>query len=160
MTVSTDHLCGHEFWVRMYSSPVRKQRKLFGNQHMIRFIIPYPKTASGKKQWAKEYGLNAYWAGKHWSKRKVDAEYWHLLVRSEMRKQLKDVQMFSLPVEIEFKWNDRLDLSNHTAMAKMIEDALRGSVIQDDSRRYVKRITHAFHNEPYIEVSIRELRES
>ena len=124
-------------------------------RHMIRLIIPYPKTAAGKKQWAKEYGLNAYWAGKHWSKRKADAEYWHLLVRSEMRNQLKGVQMFSLPVEIEFWWNDRLDLSNHAAMAKMIEDAMRGIIFKDDSRRYVKRITHSFHDEPYIKVIIR-----
>ena len=24
------------------------------------FTIPYPKTAAGKKQWAKDYGLNKY----------------------------------------------------------------------------------------------------
>ena len=38
------------------------------------FIIPYPKSDAGKKQWNREYGLNAYWAGKHWKKRTKDAE--------------------------------------------------------------------------------------
>ena len=127
---------------------------------MIKFTIPYPKTPAAKKQWAKEYGLNAYWAGKHWSRRKTDAEYWHLLVSSEIHRQLKGVRMFSSPVEIKFMWNDRLDLSNHAAMAKMIEDTLRGILIKDDSPRYVKQITHTFHDKPYIEVHIKEYGES
>lgn len=51
------------------------------------FRIPYPESKAGQKQWAKDYGMNAYYAGKHWSIRKRDAEYWHWLVRAAMEEQ-------------------------------------------------------------------------
>lgn len=121
------------------------------------FVIPYPKTESGKKQWSKQYGLNAYYAGKHWSKRKEDAEFWHRLVWVEMCKQGIRRKPFENPVVITFYWNDRLDCSNHAVMAKMIEDAMRGRVIRDDSRRWVKGIQHYFHDKPYIGVVITEI---
>lgn len=31
----------------------------------MEFSIPYPTTPKGKAAWNKQYGLNAYWAGKH-----------------------------------------------------------------------------------------------
>lgn len=37
------------------------------------FRIAYPKTGAEKKKWAKEYGMNAYYAGKNWALRKKDA---------------------------------------------------------------------------------------
>ena len=121
------------------------------------FVIPYPKTESGKKQWSKQYGLNAYYAGKHWAKRKEDAEFWHRLVLVEMSKQDVRRKPFENHVVITFYWNDRLDCSNHAVMAKMIEDAMRGRVIRDDSRRWVKGIQHYFHDKPYIGVVITEI---
>lgn len=121
------------------------------------FVIPYPKTESGKKQWSKQYGLNAYYAGKHWAKRKEDAEFWHRIVWVEMSKQGIRRKPFENPVVITFYWNDRLDCSNHAVMAKMIEDAMRGRVIRDDSRRWVKGIQHFFHDKPYIGVVITEI---
>lgn len=121
------------------------------------FVIPYPKTDSGKKQWSKQYGLNAYYAGKHWSKRKEDAEFWHRLVWVEMCKQDVRRKPFENPVVITYYWNDRLDCSNHAVMAKMIEDAMRGRVIHDDSRRWVKGNEHYFHDKPYIGVVITEI---
>ena len=36
------------------------------------FEIPYPPTKRGKAAWNKRFGLNAYYAGKHWSQRKPD----------------------------------------------------------------------------------------
>ncbi len=122
------------------------------------FIIKYPKTAAGKKQWSKNYGLNAYYAGKHWAQRKKDAEYWHRLVRSEMDMQKVRKFPFKNPVIITFYWNDRLDCSNHAAMAKMIEDAMKGRIIKDDSRAWVKGNEHYFHDEDYIRVVIEEIR--
>lgn len=121
------------------------------------FVIPYPKTATGKKAWAKQYGLNAYYSGKHWSIRKRDAEYWHMLTRSEMERQKVRRRPFENPVIISFYWNDRLDCSNHAIMAKMIEDAMKGRIIQEDSRRWVKGIEHYFHDENFIRVAIREI---
>jgi hypothetical protein len=121
------------------------------------FIIPYPKTPAGKKQWSKNYGLNAYYAGKHWSIRKRDAEYWHRLTSAEMERQKVRRFPFENAVVISFYWNDRLDCSNHAIMAKMIEDAMRGRVIKDDSRRWVKGIEHYFHDNDFIKIVIREV---
>lgn len=121
------------------------------------FIIPYPRSEAGKKKWNREYGFNAYWSGKHWSKRKADAEYWHRLVRSEMERQkVRRVPLENAAV-ITFYWNDRLDCSNHAAMAKMIEDAMKGRIIKDDSGRYIRGIEHYFHDEEYIRVVVREV---
>ena len=122
----------------------------------MRFKIPYPTTKAGKAQWAKDYGLNAYYAGKHWSKRKRDAEFWHSMVRAELRKQGIKPRPFREPVIISFWWNDRLDIDNHAAMGKMIVDSLKGVLIEDDTRRYVHGVGHLFHNEDYILVEVAE----
>lgn len=124
----------------------------------MKFIIPYPSTKAGRSKWSKEYGLNAYWSGKHWAKRKADAEYWHRLVHAELRRQGIKPRLFKNPVTITFRWNDRLDLTNHAAMSKMIEDAVKGWIIQDDSRRWVREIHHLWHEENYIEVEIKEVK--
>jgi Holliday junction resolvase RusA-like endonuclease len=109
------------------------------------------------KRWTKEYGMNAYYAGKHWSIRKRDAEYWHLLTRSAMNKQEVRIRPFEKPVEISFLWNDRLDIDNHAVMGKMVVDAMKGRLINDDSRRWVKGVYHGFHDEDYILIQIREV---
>lgn len=119
--------------------------------------IEYPKTAAGKKQWCKLYGSNAYWAGKHWSKRKEDAQYWHALTWAAMTKIRK--RPLDKPVVITFLWNDNLDLDNHSMMGKMIIDALKSRLLHDDSRRWVKGIEHYWHDEPYIKVIIQEVEQ-
>lgn len=121
------------------------------------FVIHYPPTPPGKKAWNKEYGLNAYYSGKHWSKRKADADYWHKLVKSAMEGQKVRRFPFENPVIITFFWNDRLDCSNHAIMAKMIEDGMCGRIIKDDSRRHVRGIEHYFHDENYIRIVVREV---
>lgn len=121
------------------------------------FIIPYPKTAAGRKQWNKLYGLNAYWAGKHWAKRKEDADYWHRLVRYEMQRQNVRKAPFEKPVKITYLFNDNLDATNHAAMVKMIEDAMKGRIIREDSRRYVKGFSCWFHSGDHIKVIVEEL---
>ena len=129
-----------------------------GNRnHAIRFMIPYPSTKKGRAEWSKKYGLNAYWAGKHWAQRKNDADYWHNLVHSELRRQgIRG--SFDRPVWITFRWNDRLDLDNHAAMGKMIVDALKGAIIRDDNRQHIKELRHTWHDEDWIEVEIEEWR--
>ena len=96
------------------------------------FRIYYPKSKAEQKRWAKEYGMNAYYAGKHWSRRKQDAEYWHLLTRSALNRQEVRRTPFEKPVVITILWNDRLDIDNHAVMGKMIVDALKGRLINDD----------------------------
>ena len=53
-------------------------------ERVLEFVIHYPETKQGKTEWSKRYGLNAYWAGKHWAERKRDAEHWHWLTRAEL----------------------------------------------------------------------------
>ena len=121
-----------------------------------KFIIPYPKTQAGKKAWAKNYGLNKYWAGVHWAIRKRDADFWHALVSSEMNNQSVRKFPFQNAVIITFYWNDRLAIDNRAAMGKLILDAMKGRVIKDDSRRWVKGVEHYFHDENFIRVIVRE----
>lgn len=119
--------------------------------------IPYPNTASGKKAWNKRFGMNAYYSGKHWAERKEDADFWHHLTRAAMSKAQVRRRPFDKPVVITFCWNDRLDLDNHSIMSKMIIDALKGRLINDDTRRWVKGIEHYWHDEDYIKIIITEV---
>lgn len=118
------------------------------------FDIQYPNTKAGKSLWNKQYSLNAYYAGKHWSVRKRDAEFWHLLVQEAICKQKKAIHMASVPVQITILFHDGLDCSNHAAIVKMIEDALKGKIIQDDSPKYVRKICMGFHDINCIRVII------
>ena len=121
------------------------------------FRIYYPKNKAEMRKWTSEYGMNAYYAGKHWSKRKADAEFWHLMTCSAMNRQEVRRRPFGKPVEISFLWNDRLDIDNHAIMGKMIVDAMKGRLINDDNRAWLKGVCHYFHNEDYILVRIREV---
>lgn len=121
------------------------------------FHIDYPRTKAGKKQWAHEYGMNKYYAGVHWSIRKRDADFWHMLTRSYMNRCGVRKQPFRRPVYVSFWWNDRLDLDNHAVMGKFIVDAMKGRVIEDDSRRWLRGVRHYWHDEDYIKIIIREV---
>ena len=122
------------------------------------FIIPYPSTKEGKAAWNKRFGLNAYYAGKHWTKRQKDAEYWHKLVWAEMERQKVKFSKFNVPVCIRFWFNDRLDIDNDSIFCKLIIDSLKGWVIEDDNKKYVQRIELNCHNENYILVVIERMK--
>ena len=122
----------------------------------VSFAIDYPPTDAGKKNWNRKYGLNAYYSGKYWSQRKQDADYWHLMTKSAMNRASIKKKPFEKPVIITMYFNDRLDCSNHAAMFKMIEDAMKGFVIADDSGKYVVGSEMYFHDKDYILVSVRE----
>ncbi len=47
----------------------------------------------------------------------------------------------------------------YTAMGKMILDGLKGRVIHDDSRKWVKAIEHTWHDEDCIRVCLSEVEE-
>lgn len=121
------------------------------------FEIPYPSTKAGRSQWSREYGLNAYWSGKHWAKRKEDARYWHSLVRHELQRQGISCRVFLRPVFVRFWWYDGLDIDNHAAMGKMIVDALKGVLLADDSKKYFVKVSHEFWDKPSIRVEIEEV---
>ena len=104
-----------------------------------------------------EYGLNKIYAGVHWSKRKRQAEEIHALVRSELARQRIRKRIFEKPVRLKFYYNSRLDISNHGYITKMLEDALKGYFIADDSRKYVRGITQEFWGGDGILVRIEEI---
>lgn len=120
---------------------------------MIAFEIPYPRD---KAAWNERFGLNAYYAGKHWSRRKRDAEDLHALTQACMRKAKVPRKIVKGPVELRFLFDDRLDCSNHAVIVKGVEDAMKGWVIEDDSRKFVRKITVEFHDENCIRVEVRE----
>lgn len=122
-----------------------------------RFKIPYPNTPAGKSRWNKLYGMNAYYSGKPWQLRRQDAEFWHNLTRACMHNAGIRKRPFEKPVIVTFYWNSRLDIDNHAIMGKMIMDGMKGRLIQDDSRRWVKGVAHYFHDCDHILVEVREL---
>lgn len=124
---------------------------------MISFDIPYPPTKKGRSAWNKRYGLNAYYAGKHWSQRKKDAEELHALALLSMRKAHIRRQPVCGPVEVRFYWNDGLDVDNHAALGKAFVDAMKGYILPDDNRRWFHRVTHEFWDGDTIRVEVKEL---
>lgn len=123
----------------------------------VQFKIDYPPTKAGKSYWNKKFGLNAYYSGKPWQARKRDADYWHTITLAAIRQQIERPVPFEKPVTIEAYFNDNLDASNHAAELKMIEDSLKGILIADDNRKYVKGVSMFFHNEEHILVRIKEI---
>ena len=121
----------------------------------VRFTIPYPPTKKGKSAWNNRFSLNAYWSGKHYRARAQDARDIHSLTILALRQGRVRKEPFRGPAEIVFRWDDKLDCSNHAALGKMIEDALKGWVIQDDSPRWVRRVVHEFWDGGCVGVEVR-----
>lgn len=122
----------------------------------VRFTLPYPPTKRGKAAWNKRFSLNAYWSGKHYRQRAQDAREIHSLVTLALRQARVRKEPFRVPVEIVFRWDDGLDIDNHGALGKMIADALKGWVIQDDNPKHLRRVTHEVWAEGRIGVEVRE----
>lgn len=117
---------------------------------MIEFTIPLNVT--------EEYGLNRFYSGTHWSRRRETAEFIHMLVWSQLKRQKVRKEILKRPVSITFSYNARLDCSNYAILNKMIEDALKGYLILDDSRKHVQSITTKFWDGEGIRVEIYENR--
>lgn len=115
-----------------------------------RFVLPLKVTG--------EYGMNRIYAGVHWSKRKKQAEEIHALVRYELYRQKIPRRASEKPVELRFYYNSKLDVSNHGYLSKLIEDALKGYLIVDDSRKYVRRFVQEFWDGDGILVEVREAK--
>jgi hypothetical protein len=123
--------------------------------YYVEFTIDYPANKAGMTMWNRQYSLNAYYTGKHWAQRKNDAAFWHALVAEALNKKKTCLELATTPVSLTFCFHDSLDCSNHAAMVKMIEDALKGVLIVDDSPKYVKQITTKFHDENNIRVIVK-----
>ena len=114
---------------------------------MIRFLIPYPADRKKKSAWLSRYGMNAYYSGKHWSVRAKDSSYWHTLTWEAMARARIPKRALEVPVEIWFRWNDGLDIDNHSSMGKMILDGMKGYLLKDDKPKYVKGVHHVYQTD-------------
>lgn len=119
------------------------------------FSIPYPETKKGMIAWNRRFSLNAYWAGKHYKARSADAKYIHAITMNAMKGAGIRKDPFVVPVEVIFRWDDRLDIDNHGALGKMIMDVLKGWVLMDDSPRWVRRVVHEFWDGGCVGVEVR-----
>lgn len=121
---------------------------------MIRFTIPYPPAKKDKAAFCKRFGLNAYYAGKHWAQRKDDARDLHMLTEFSMKRAHIRKQLVNYPVSVRFLWDDGLDLDNHAVLGKAIVDAMKGHILPDDNRRWVKKVSHEFWDGGEIAVEV------
>lgn len=104
-------------------------------------------------------GLNSLYAGKHWSVRKKEADEVHFIVKNVVRK-LKGVKPFNEPVEIKIRYNTRLDIDNTGYITKLLIDSLKGYIIIDDDKRFIKRLIVEFQDESKnVIIEVRELVE-
>ena len=124
---------------------------------MIRFFIQYPPTKAGKAAWNRRYGLNAYYAGKHYQQRKRDAQELHALTWASLKKARVKKQMVKGPVEVRFYWADGLDADNHAVIGKAVVDTLKGWVLPDDNPRWVRKVSHEFWDGGEICVEVEEI---
>lgn len=101
--------------------------------------------------------LNSIYGGLHWGIRRKQSQKIHEIVRLSMKSQNIPQKMFEKPVDINFKWNSKLDLDNHGYIAKLIIDSLKGYLIQDDTRKYINRITHEYQKDKGVRVKLKEV---
>ena len=103
---------------------------------MIRFVVPLKVTG--------EYGMNRIYAGAHWSVRKGQAEEIHRLVVLAMKAARIQRKPFEKPVSISIRYNTRMDIDNCGYLAKLLIDGMKGYLIKDDGKRYVKELALGF----------------
>ena len=118
---------------------------------MIKFTIPLKVNSN--------YGMNKIYAGRHWTKRNADSEEIYTLVRIHMKLQNVPQILFKCPVAIHISYNSRLDIDNHGYLTKMIIDSIKGYLIEDDNRKFVKALIQDFHSGKDVIVEIWEVEE-
>lgn len=114
----------------------------------VTLYIPYPEDRKAKTKFCSNYGMNAYYSGKHWTVRKQDAEHWHKLTwYAATQATGYTPKLFDKPVIVRFYWHDGLDIDNHAVMGKMIVDGLKDLLIKDDTKKYVRAVEHYFRSD-------------
>lgn len=82
-----------------------------------------------------------------------------MLARTAMNRAHIKRKIADKPVEIRFFWDDGLDVDNHAVLGKAIVDAMKKTLIENDDRRYVSKVSHAFWDGGEILVEVREYPE-
>jgi hypothetical protein len=116
--------------------------------------VPYPKNMPA---YCRRFGLNSYYAGKHWSERKRDADEMHWLVRAAMSRAGIPHRCCERPVQITFRHNTRMDVDNHAVIEKYIVDAMKGWLLQEDSKRFYRRKISEYWDGDGVEVVVEEI---
>lgn len=124
---------------------------------MMTFTIQYPPGKHQKSDFCRRFGLNAYYSGKPWPVRKKDANELHLMALAAMRKEKIPQKPFECPVRIKFFWDDGLDVDNHAVLGKCFVDAMKGYILHDDRRKWLKTVSHEMWNGGCIKVEISEV---
>lgn len=102
----------------------------------IEFVLPLKVDS--------KLSLNRIYRGMNKYERSIQVRKIHELVRNELINQRVPKKLFENPARIEFYWNSLLDLDNHGYIAKLIIDGLKGYLIYDDCKKYVREIHHAY----------------
>lgn len=118
---------------------------------MIKFTIPIKVN--------KQYSLNQLYESKHWSNRKKKADEIHELVYYSMMQQNIPPVLYKKPVIVQLSFNSNLDCDNHGYLTKLIVDGMKGYLLTDDSKKYVKEIRQKFWGEDGILIEVWEALE-
>lgn len=121
------------------------------------FTIQYPLGKKGKSDFCRRFGLNAYYEGKHWGQRKKDAEELHAMAAAAMRRAKIPQRLFERPVKVKFYWDNGLDVDNHAVIGKCVVDAMKGRILHDDNRKWLRGVSHEVWNGGCIRVEICEV---
>ena len=120
--------------------------------------LSYP-PGRRKAAFCRQYGLNSLYAGKPWQQRRREAQEIHAWVRAALSQANIPKAPADFPVSVEFLWDDGLDVDNHAYLGKLILDGLKGWVVEDDSKRWVRRVSHDFHEGGCILAVVRKWEE-
>lgn len=104
-----------------------------------------------------KWGLNSIYSGKHWKNRKKEAVQVHDAVFWTLKYLKIKKELFQKPVVISIKYNSKLDIDNHGYISKMIVDGLKGYLIQDDTRKFVKELRQSFWDDIGVLVEVWEV---
>jgi hypothetical protein len=124
---------------------------------MISFKLYPQKQLNSKGKVKIKYPLstNDFYSGRHWTFRKTQADYWHKLVKDTIEDCKINVNLKSnYPASITIYFNNKYDIDNNSAMAKLIIDGMKGLIIQDDTRKFVRVLTLRFYDEDGIKVEV------
>lgn len=103
-----------------------------------------------------KYSLNQIYAGASWRKRQRIAAQVHYLVSHTLKELKIERELFKNPVIISLCYNSRLDIDNHGYLSKLIMDGLKGYLIKDDTRKYVRELRQSFWDDLGVLVEVWE----
>ena len=120
------------------------------------FVEALEMAGSTEDRWRAPPRLNAYYAGKHHQVRKKDAQELHTIAWAAMKQAKVRKKMVTGPVEVRFCWDDNLDIDNHAVIGKAVVDAMKGYLLPDDNRKWVRKVSHEFWDGGAILVEVRK----